>query len=90
MPQPLYVCLNKTIGHGRETAGKTNKIMHIARIAHMADDIGQIAQHQIVVVRLGVQETRLRKSLGPPLDLTHQTVAHHQAQRFGFLRPTRQ
>ena len=52
----------------------------------MADDIGQIAQHQVVVVWLGVEEARAGKGLAAPLDLADQAGAHHVRQglnRFG-------
>ena len=86
MPQTLQVDFDKTIGHCRKTTGKADEVMHIGSIAHVADDIGQIAQHQIVVVRLGVQKTRPGQGPSAALDLVHQPIAHHLRQRVGPLR----
>ena len=59
--------------------------MRVAGTAHVADDVRQVSQHEVVVVGLGVQKAGVGQRLHSPLDLLHEAIPHHRAQP---LQPT--
>ena len=75
--QALHVTKDELIGYRRETTRETGKVVRVAGIASVAHDMWQVADHQIIVVWLGVQKTRVRQHPVTAFDLGNQTVAHH-------------
>ena len=65
------------VGHGGKSAGERDKMMRVAVPAKMAHDLSEVAEHNIVVVRLCVQETLVLIDANAGLDSGNQMVADY-------------
>ena len=54
--------------------------MNVARIADVTDNVRQVAQHQVIVMRFGMQEAHIVRSLTTGLDLLHQATLDELCQ----------
>ena len=74
--QSFNMVTDKLICDRRESTRQTDKIVRVVIGPGVPNDVGPIAEHQIVVMGLRVQETRILHRVHTPLDLGNQTVAH--------------
>ena len=55
-PQAGHLAAHELVRHGGEAAGERDEMVHVVGPPEVADDLGEVAEHDVVVVRLGVQE----------------------------------
>mmetsp|Transcript_17994 Transcript_17994/g.63217 ORF Transcript_17994/g.63217 Transcript_17994/m.63217 type:complete len:511 (+) Transcript_17994:239-1771(+) len=68
------------VGHRVEAARAADEVVLVGGHARVSVHCRQVAQHDVVVVRLGVQERRVAPGLATVLNLRDERVPHHRGQ----------
>ena len=57
-----------------------SEVVLVGRLPEVADDVGEVAEHDVVVVRLGVQEALVSADVQAVLDLGDEPLVDHVGQ----------